>query len=591
MVCPGCFHVSAANARFCSGCGAPLGERCPACGHHCVDRSRFCDACGALLGAPPRFGAPDVYTPGHLAARIRTSRAALEGERKQVTVLFADLADSTAMLADRDPEEARQLLDPVLDLMMQAVHQYEGTVNQVLGDGIMALFGAPLALEDHAVRACYAALRIQEEIARHATQSGAARDRRLQLRVGLNSGDVVVRSIGNDLTMDYSAIGECTHLAARMEQLAPPGAILVTGFTARLTEGWVDLKPRGESPVKGFPRPVEIFELVGASPRRSRVHAAAARGLTRFVGRETELAKLAEALEQAGGGHGQVVAVVGEAGVGKSRLLWEFLHGVRAARWLVLETTSLSYGRGMSYLPVIGLLKDALGGLAGADGVAIRQRLGSVLGPAAPARLTTPILALLELTVDDPRWATLDPPERRRRTIEAVKHVLLALAREQPTCVVVEDLHWIDGETQAVLDRLVEALPAAPLLLLVSYRPEYEHGWGGRTYYTQLRIDALRGAGARSLADALLGTDASLDALKPLLLERTEGNPFFLEECVHNLMESGVLAGGRTGGGPAGPAGGNARRAADRPVGPGGAAGPACPGRQAGAPGRRRHRN
>jgi len=282
--------------------------------------------------------APLAYTPSYLAEKILTSRSALEGERKQVTVLFADLKGSMELLADRDPEEARQLLDPVLERMMAAVHRYEGTVNQVMGDGIMALFGAPIAHEDHALRAGYAALVMQAAIRTYAEAARRAHGITVQMRVGLNSGTVVVRAIGSDLHMDYSAVGQTTHLAARMEQLATPGSILLTADTLRLVEGLVQVKALGPIPVKGLPEPVEVFELVGASTLRGRFQARVAGGLTRFVGRETELAALVQALERAGVGHGQVVAVVGEAGVGKSRLVYGCVHAHHLQGWRVLES-------------------------------------------------------------------------------------------------------------------------------------------------------------------------------------------------------------------------------------------------------------
>src|SRR5439155_25683126 len=270
--------------------------------------------------APAPVSAPLAYTPPYLAEKILTSRSALEGERKQVTVLFADLKGSTELIRDLDPETAQQLLDPALQHMMEAVHRYEGTVNQVLGDGVMALFGAPIAHEDHAVRACYAALAMQDALRRYADEVRRTHGLPIQMRVGLNAGEVVVRTIGNDLHMDYSAVGLTTVLAARMEQLATPGSILLTAATLRLVEGMVQVHPLGPVPVKGVDEAVEVFELVGASAIRRRLQAAVARGLTRFVGRQTELAALHQALERAGAGHGQVVALLGEAGVGKSRL-------------------------------------------------------------------------------------------------------------------------------------------------------------------------------------------------------------------------------------------------------------------------------
>jgi class 3 adenylate cyclase len=301
--------------------------------------------------------APLTYTTAHLTEKILGSRTALEGERKQVTILFADLKDSTELIRDLDPEAAQQLLDPALHRMMEAVHRYEGTVNQVLGDGIMALFGAPIAHEDHAVRACYAALAMQTAMREHTEEVWRTHRLEMGIRVGLNSGEVVVRGIGNDLHMDYSAVGQTTHLAARMEQLPTPGSIRLTAATLKLVEGLVRVEALGPVPVKGLVGPVEVFELVDASATRQRLQAAVARGLTRFVGREHEIGALDQALERAAAGHGQVVAVVGEAGVGKSRLVYEFVQSHRTEGWLVLESASVSYGRATPYFPIIDLLK------------------------------------------------------------------------------------------------------------------------------------------------------------------------------------------------------------------------------------------
>ena len=337
------------------------------------------------LAAPQRL--PQSQCAPHTPTRPRTwlrrsctSRSALAGERKQVTVLFADLKGSMELLADRDPEEARQLLDPVLEHMMAAVHRYEGTVNQVMGDGIMALFGAPIAHEDHAVRACYAALAMQEFVQRYAEEVRRTQGLTVQIRVGLNAGEVVVRAIGNDLHMDYSAIGQTTHLAARMEQLATPGSILLTATTLRLVEGLVRVNALGPVPVKGLAEPVEVFELVGVTAIRQRLQAAAARGLSRFVGRDHELESLQQALQQAGAGHGQVVAVVGEAGVGKSRLVYEFVHSHRTQGWLVLESASVSYGKATPYFPVLDLLRRYCHLEDGDDARTIRAKVtGQVL--------------------------------------------------------------------------------------------------------------------------------------------------------------------------------------------------------------------
>src|SRR5215475_6581800 len=491
--------------------------------------------------------APLAYTPQYLAEKVLHSRSAMEGERKQVTVLFADLKGSMELLADRDPEEARHILDPVLERLMAAVHRYEGTVNQVMGDGIMALFGAPLAHEDHAVRACYAALAMQEAIRHYSAEVRRAHGVEVQIRVGLHSGEVVVRAIGNDLHMDYSAIGQTTHLAARMEQLATPGSIRLTAETLRLAEGLVQVTALGPVPVKGLAEPVEVFELVGASGLRRRLQVATARGLTRFVGRQAELAVLHQALAQAEAGHGQVVAMVGEAGVGKSRLVYECLHSHRTQGWLVLESASVSYGKATPYFPVIDLLKRYCSIDDGDEARTMRAKVtGQILTLDETLQDTLPpLLALLDALPDDSPFGHLDPSQRRQRTLEALRHVLLRESQVQPLLLVCEDLHWIDSETQVLLDRLIESLPTAQLLLLVNYRPEYQHGWGSKMYYTEVRLDPLPPASAEAFLQALLGDDPSLAPLKQLLIARTQGNPFFLEESVRTLVETAVLGGER----------------------------------------------
>jgi predicted ATPase/class 3 adenylate cyclase len=503
------------------------------------------EVASAATPEPVQAPAPLTYTPPYLAEKILTSRSALEGERKHVTVLFADLKGSTELIQGLDPEEARQLLDPALHVMMDAVHRYEGTVNQVLGDGIMALFGAPVAHEDHAVRACYTALAMQTAIRRYAEEVRRSHGLEMQARVGLNSGEVVVRAIDSSLHMDYSAVGQTTHLAARMEQLATPGSIRLTTATLRLVEGLVQVNALGPVPVRGLTEPIEVFELVGASTIRRRLQASAARGLTRFVGRQQELMALQRALEHVGAGHGQVVAMVGEAGQGKSRLAYEFIHSHHTQSWRMLESASVSYGKATPYFPVIDLLKRYSHIEEHDDSRTIRAKVtGQLLTLDEALQDTVPaLLSLLDALPEDSPFLKLDPPQRRQRTFDALKRIFLRESQEQPLLLVFEDLHWIDHETQALLDNLVESLPTARLLLLVNYRPEYQHSWGSKTYYTQLRLDPLPPVSADELLHALLGDDASLEPLKQLLIARTEGNPFFLEESVRTLVETGVLVG------------------------------------------------
>ena len=559
MKCPKCQHVNRVDAKFCAECSAPLVRTCANCSLPLPPLAKFCPECAQPTGVSASlqnalaeqqgpvgqspFGSPETYTPRHLAQKILNSKASLEGERKQVTVLFADLKGSMELLAERDPEEARNLLAPVLEHMMEAVHHYEGTVNQVAGDGIMALFGAPLTHEDHAVRACYAALRMQDRVKRHAEDVFHAHGVNLLIRVGLNSGEVVVAAIGSDLRMGYTAIGRTTHLAARMEQLASPGSILLAPSTLELAEGFVTVKSLGAVPVKGLTDPQEVHELTGVGPARTRFQAAARRGLTRFVGRDAELEQLRRAQQLARGGHGQVAALIAEAGVGKSRLVYELTHSQSLEGWLVLEAAAVSYGKAMSYLPIVSLLRsyfeirDEESLQAIGDKVAAKLlALDHALEPMRPA-----LLALLDAPVSDAAWQTLDPAERQQRMLDAMRHLLLREARKQPLLLIVEDLHWIDGETQALLDGLVESVGSVHILLLATYRPEYQHGWASKTYYSQMPLDALPADGARKLLNALLGDDPALAPLKQLLVKR--GNPFFLEETVRTLVETKALEG------------------------------------------------
>jgi class 3 adenylate cyclase/tetratricopeptide (TPR) repeat protein len=549
MQCPRCQHQNLPQVTICEQCATPLPRACASCGGPLLSTAKFCPECGHSVAAggtsQPRSLSPDTYTPKHLAEKILTSKRALEGERKRVTVLFADLRGSLELLADRDPEEAGKVLDPVLERMMEAVHFYEGTVNQVMGDGIMALFGAPLAHEDHAVRACYAALRMQESVKRYAGDFRPVHGIEPQIRVGLNSGEVVVRAIGSDLRMDYSAVGQTTHLAARMEQMAEPGSILATADTLGLVEGYIEAVSLGRRSVRGLQAEVDVYAITGTGAARWPMEVAAARGLTGFVGREDEMARLASAMQSAAGGRGQVVGVVGEPGVGKSRLFHEFTRAERMPGWRIVKTGALSYGKSTSYRPVIDLLRAYFNIYDRAEPQEVRAKvieqvltLDKQLAAMVPA-----LLSLFDVPVEDPQWQSLNPRQRREQTMDAVRTLLLRESQVQPLCVVFEDLHWIDSETQAFLDSLVLDLPAARVLLLVNYRQEYRHKWASKSYYTQLGVHPLPPENAEELLRLMLGDDGQLAPLKRQLIEQTGGNPFFLEESVRMTVEDGVLVG------------------------------------------------
>ena len=502
---------------------------------------------------------PASYTPQHLAERIRAeqqameSRGATDGERKTITALFADLKGSTALIEGLDPEDARAIIDPALQLMMDAVHRYDGYVAQALGDGIFALFGAPIAHEDHPQRALYAALRMQEEMRRHSDQSRLKGGIPLHMRVGINTGEVVVRSIRkDDLHTDYVPVGHSTNLAARMEQMANPGSIVISEYTRKLTEGYFELKALGAAQIKGVDEPLNVYEVLGAGPLRTRLQVSARRGLTRFVGRHSEMDQMQRALEQAKAGHGQIVGVMGEPGLGKSRLFYEFKQTSQSG-CLVLEAFAVSHGKSSPYLPLIELLKDYVQIEPSDDERTRKEKVtGRVLTLDRSLEDTLPYLFAL-LGIEDPQSSLqqMDAQIRRQRTFDALKKLFLRESLNQPIMLIFEDLHWIDTETQGFLDTLSESVASAQLLLLVNYRPEYWHEWGSKTYYTQLRLSPLGKAEAEELLTFLLGTDGGatgrspLQTLKELILEKTEGTPFFMEEVVQTLVEEGALVGER----------------------------------------------
>lgn len=564
MRCAKCGFANLEGANFCESCGARLVRKCPQCGEEASLQAKFCRACGAPLTEPspepspkpaaapePAASAPVHYTPPHLAQRILAERAAMEargetaGERKTITALFADMAGSTALIQDLDPEEARRLIDPVVTLMMEAVHHYEGYVAKFLGDGILALFGAPIAHEDHALRALYAALRMQEAMRRHSDRVRLEQGVPLQIRVGVHTGEVVVRSIRkDDLHTDYDPVGHTIHIASRMEGVATPASILVSESTHRLTEGYFEFKALGTTQVKGVREPLAVYEVIGLGALRTRLQVAAHRGLARFVGRQAEMEQLHAALALARDGKGQIVGVVGEAGVGKSRLFHEFKARSQQG-CLVLETFSVSHGKAFAYLPLIELLKNYFQITAQDGDRNCREKVtGRLLTLERSLEDHLPyLLYLLGITDAGSPLPTMDVAIRRQRTFEAIAQLLVRESLNQPLQLVFEDLQWLDSETEACLNILLDHVPDARILLLVNYRPEYAHDWCGRSCYTQLHLEPLGPAEAQGLLTALLGDDDSLVPLKRLILDKTEGNPFFMEEVVQTLAEEGTLLG------------------------------------------------
>ena len=534
--------------KFCGNCAAALRNKCPRCGLENPLGFKFCGECGAALTPVPGASAnarPSVSV-AEPSVRVRLDEAAANepgGERKTVTALFADIKGSMDLMEGLDPEEARAIVDPALKLMIDAVHRYDGYIVQSTGDGVFALFGAPVAHEDHAQRGLYAALRVQEEMKKYSAGLRAAGNPPVEVRVGLNTGEVVVRSIRTgDAHTEYTPIGHSMSLAARMQMLAPTGSIVITEQTQKLTAGYFDLKPLGPARIKGVSEPVNVYEVIGIGPLRTRLQMSASRGLSKFVGRRAELEQLDKALELARAGHGQIVAAMAEAGVGKSRLFYEFKMR-KQSEALVLEAFSFSHGKASAYLPVVDLLKTYFR-IADRDDERTRREkvTGKVLALDRALEDTLPhLFALLGIPVGDARLDEMDPSIRRRRTREAVKSLIVRESLNQPLIVIFEDLHWIDAESEALLNLIADSLGTARILMMVNYRPEYRHNWGSKTYYTQIRLDPLGAENTAELLSAMLGDERALAPLKATIIERTQGNPFFIEEMVQVLFDQGVL--------------------------------------------------
>src|SRR5712691_826080 len=517
MRCSKCGSDNREGRKFCTTCGTPLVASCPHCGAPIEPGERFCGECGRPLGGNRgsplrRAGAgsrPKRRRNSGSSSSVsgaRTSENLDAGERKIVTALFADIKGSMELMQDRDPEEARTIIDPALQLMIEAVRHYDGHVVQSTGDGIFALFGAPLAHEDHPQRALSAALRLQNAIRGYSAKLVAEGGTPLEARVGVNSGEVVVRTLATaDGHAEYTPIGHTANLASRMEAIAPTGSIAITEHTRRLVEGFFQLKSHGPTRVKGLSDSIDVYEVTGLGPLRTRLQQAAARGLSKFVGRKREMDAIRHVLEQAKTGHGQIVAAIAEAGVGKSRLFYEFKVTSQSG-CMVLEAYSVSHGKASAYLPVIELLKNYFEITSEDEERKRREKItGKVLALDRSLEDTLPYLfVLLDVHGDDDSIAQLEPQLKRRRTLEAIKRLLVRESLNQPLIVMFEDLHWIDAETQALLNLLVEAIATVQILLLVNYRPEYQHPWSSKTYYLQLSLDPLRPESAAEMLATLL---------------------------------------------------------------------------------------
>ncbi len=548
MRCPKCESNNPEGHNFCGNCGTKLLNICPDCSFLNPADFRYCGKCGAALSSntaylPGEFARFYNYTPKFLADKILSHRGAIEGERKIITVLFADLANSTSISEQLDQETMHNLMDGCIKIILGAVHHYEGIVNQFMGDGVMALFGAPVAHEDHAQRACHAALAIQS--AMETFDNKIQRDTGLEfkIRIGINTGPVVLGTIGDDFRMDYTAVGDTANLGARMESNARPGKIMVSGNTFRLVQQFFQFQPLGRIQVKGKRALQEAYELVRPSDIKTRLGASIAKGLTDFVGRNNSFTALLEMFREVKSGSGSVVGLAGDAGIGKSRLLFEMRRQLPKHEHCYLEGRCIQYGNTLSYLPFLDIIRSYLGVSEKDAESEIRKKLEEGLTglDKSLAGAVAPLQALLSLDVDDPAYAKLEPIERRDRTYAALRHLFVRLSQQKVLVLAIEDLHWMDKSSEQFLEYLVESLPQARILLILLYRPEYSVPWSGKSYFKRIFVNQLGTQSSGNLVKAILKSDHVDPSLMDLILNRASGNPLYIEEFIYSLMENGSI--------------------------------------------------
>jgi predicted ATPase/class 3 adenylate cyclase len=556
MKCPKCGHENPEDASFCNGCGQKLEITCPECKKINPPSSRFCNGCGHPLSDTPKPTPKDLsfdekltkiqkYLPGNITEKILSQRNRIEGERKQVSVLFTDMAGYTTISEKLDAEEVYSLMDQVYEILIHKVTEYGGTVNEFTGDGVMALFGAPIALEDAPQRAIRASLAIHREIVQFNDRMRREKPGHtpLRMRAGIHTGPVVVGTVGNDLRVTFTAIGDTVNLASRMETLAEPGSTCVSEDTFRLTEGLFRFEGLGEKEIKGKEKPIGVYRVIAPSTSRTRFDVSAERGLTPFVGRERERELLLDAFERARSGRGQAVSIVSEAGMGKSRLLYEFRKAILNEDVTFLEGKCLSFGRGVAYQPITDILKSNFDIREDDWDPVIRRKVTESLqaisveeGPAMPY-----LLELLSVKDSGIEKITMSPEGKKDKTIETLKRIVLKGSEQRPLVLAIEDLHWIDKTSEDVLKYLLESIPGARVLLIFTYRPEFIPTWGARSYHNQLLLTRLSNRESLLMATHILGTEDLETALEEVILEKTEGIPFFVEEFIKSLKDLGFI--------------------------------------------------
>jgi class 3 adenylate cyclase len=556
MKCPKCQFDNREAVKFCEKCGAKMEFVCPNCGAKIPLDREFCGECGSKLShplePPPKELSFDEkiekiqrYLPKGLTEKILSQRDKIEGERKQVTVMFCDMEGFSPLVERLGSEEAYSIMDQIYEILIHKVHDYEGTVNEMTGDGIVALFGAPIAIEDAPQRAIRSAYSIHRELARFSEKMKQERSGipPIKMRIGIHTGPVVVGTLGNDLRVEFKAVGDTVNLASRMQGLAEPGATYMSEETFRLTEGLFRVEALGELEVKGKEEAVKTYRVIALSTRRTRFDVSAERGLTSFVGRERELELLLDGFERSKEGRGQAFSIVAEAGVGKSRLLYEFRKAVANEDVTFIEGRCLSYSRSVAYHPVIDTLKSNFDIREGDEDLEIKEKVKRGLKIlAADEGSTLPyVLELLSVKESGIDKIALSPEVRKDRIIEALNQIVLKGSQIRPLIMAIEDLHWIDKSSEERFKSLLDSISGERIFLIFTYRPEFVHTWGGRSYHSQVNLNRLSNRESLTMVEHLLRTKHVNSALEELILEKTEGVPFFIEEFIRSLKDLQII--------------------------------------------------
>jgi class 3 adenylate cyclase/tetratricopeptide (TPR) repeat protein len=556
MKCPECQIELPNGFKFCKECGTKLELTCPGCGKSIPPDSKFCPECGHNLTSSAETALPkdlsfdeklakiQKYLPGGLTEKILSQRDRIEGERRHVTIMFVDMKGFTPLTEKLGPEVTFSLMDKVFELIIHKVHDYEGTVNELRGDGVLAFFGAPIALEDAPQRAIRSSLAIHRELTRFNDKLKAEKIiPPVLVRIGINSGPVVVGTVGNDLRVQFTAVGDTINMAARMEQLAEPGTTYVTEGTFKLTEGFFRFEALGEKEIKGKEKPMKVYQVIAPSTRRTRFDVSAERGLSKFIGRARELELLLDSFERAKAGRGQAVSIMGEAGVGKSRLLYEFRKTVANENIVFLEGKCLSYGRGLSYHPIIDILKSNFAVEEGDtdDRITDKVRRGLTILEVDETSTLPYLLELLSVKDSGIDNISMSPEAIKDRIHRALQRIILKGSEQRPLVFAFEDLHWMDKSSEEAAKYLMESIPGARVLMIFTYRPEFVHTWGGKSFHSQLNINRLSNRESLAMVADLLGSDSIAPDLQDLILEKTEGVPFFIEEFVRSLVNMGII--------------------------------------------------